>query len=99
MAVRIFEFDRKRIDNDMYSNILPLPWVAAQSFDGNAGGTARSSAFNAATRVIVVQADEKVAITVGTGTPTAAATHFQIPAGGQMPFWVEPGDVLAARTL
>lgn len=99
MAVRVFEMNRERIDNDAYNNMISMPFVASQSFNAASDGTGRSAAFNTATRVIAVQADENVAVRVGSGTPTAEATDFKITAGETIPIWVTPGHVLAARTL
>lgn len=99
MAVRVFEMDRQRIDNAAYDGMIAMPFVASQSFNGAADGTGRSAAFNAATRIIIVQADEKVAIRITDGDPIASATDLQIPAGGEKAIWVTPGHKLAARTL
>lgn len=99
MAVRVFEMDRERIDNGAYHNMIRMPFVASQSFNAASDGTGRSAAFNDATRVIAVQADENVSVRIGAGSPTAAATDFKITAGETVPIWVTPGHVLAARTL
>lgn len=98
MAVRVFEMDRQRIDNAAYDGMIAMPFAAKQNFSATSDGTGRSEAFGSSTRIIVVQADEKVAIEVGEN-PTAAGTDIQIPAGGEKAIWVTPGHKLAARLL
>lgn len=99
MAVRVFECDRQRIESAAYANMISMPFLVSQSFSALGDGTGRSAAFNASTRFIVIQADEKVAVRVGSGAPIAAATDYVIEAGGERTIWVNPGHVVAARTL
>lgn len=99
MAVRVFEMDSRFLSTPLNAQMIAMPFIAKQSFNAAVDGTARSAPFNAATCVIVVQADENVSVEVGAGTPTASATDYKINAGDERVFWVSPGQVLAARTL
>lgn len=100
MAVRVFEMDHRYVPPPHGMSMVAMPFISSQSFAAAADGAARSAALNAATRVIVVQADEKVAVRLGAGTPTAAASDYQIEAGGERVINVlGTGLVLAARTL
>ncbi len=97
MTVRIFEMDRKRISASSYGNVMAMPFVAEQKFSANSDGSARSEAFNAATNVIIVQADEDIRIKVGGDAVQATADSYRVPANTDVPIWVDPGAKIAAR--
>lgn len=99
MAVRVFEMDRQRINNAAYDGMISMPFIAKQSFSATSDGTGRSNAFHGDTRIIIVQADERVSIEVGSGSPTAGVNDLEVPAGGEKAIWVAPGHKIAARLL
>lgn len=100
MPVRIFESFHQHFAEPHGLGIIAMPFTAKQSLNANSDGSAVSLAFGGGTRVIVVQSDERVTITIGAvGVANALADDFQIPAGGQMPLLVTPGHVLKARLL
>ncbi len=100
MAVRIFEMDHRFIAAPHGLSMIAMPFLAQQSFNAAADGTGRSTPLPETTRTIIVQADEKVAIRLGAGAPTALSTDIQIEAGGERVIsLLQGGLVLAARTL
>lgn len=78
---------------------VPVNPPAVAAYDIAVSGTsAPSSAFDANTNVIRVQADSICAIIIGPGTPVALATSTRMVAGQTEYFGVVPGHKIAAIT-
>lgn len=96
MATRIFEMAAVTIGGD-FAGVRRVPFLAKQNLSPT-GSSLPSNAFNSATNLITVQADEDVLIEIGSGTPIADATSYKLAGGEERDFWVEGGHKLALKT-
>lgn len=78
-------------------NSFKVPPLAEQKITVS-GTTAKSAAFNAATKFIKVHCDGIASIAFGTTSITAAVTNQRIIAGVDYFFEVDPGGFMAAIT-
>ena len=96
MATRIIEFG-----GDDRPDELPLipyqQYITAQTPITATATSAQSSAFNAATSLVVIDSDEAVHVHVASN-PTATTSHMVCPAGGRLDLSVKAGDKVAVRT-
>lgn len=95
--IQISEYGDSGLDvNGVRMSTVQLPAVAYQEVTIS-GTSAQSAAFNAATKIIRINADAACRIRAGSN-PTALATDTRINADAPEYFGVKPGDKLAIIT-
>lgn len=76
------------------AQVLPQPATADQTV-AIAGASARSAAFNARTKAVLLSADSVCSIKFGDTSVVATAGNFRLSADTPIPFSVEPGGFVA----
>ena len=79
MALQITEFTEQVVNNGRMFPVVVVPAVATQSMAVTAGSTT-SAAFNSASRLVRITADELCRVEFGTD-PVAGATAMQLQPG------------------
>lgn len=95
MTTRIFEMAAATIGGS-FVGVRRVPFVAKQSMTPTASSET-SAAFNAATNLVTIQADEDVFIAFG-ADPTATNSDFKVKAGEERDFIVGQGLKVAVKT-
>lgn len=95
MTTRIFEMTAPTIGGS-FVGVRRAPFLAVQSLTPNAS-TQNSAAFNAATNMITVQADEDVYIDIA-AAPNATNSGYKVSAGEERDFLVTGGHKIAVKT-
>jgi hypothetical protein len=97
MATRIIEYGGRAAGD--YPVIPASQFVKKQTAMTATATSERSSSFDAATRLVIVDSDEQVYVELG-ANPTATTDNLRIPAGGRAEFDVPVNQAwkVAVRT-
>ena len=92
----ITEFHRFAVDS--FGGTIPAPLMppTAEQAISVSGSSAASSAFNAATSMIMVHADSAMCLKFGATAPTALVGYHAVGANETRFYGVQPGSFVAA---